>query len=159
MIRADTRVVFVVAPVESPPPAVFERLRRYVEGGGNLVIVDDDQYLERGSAKAFLASFDVPITYHSANAADAMSRPHVHLGGGMETLGIPALQSFAAWKRFGKGQIVYLSDASSYSRKGLGHCFSRPWREARDHYETIFFILRDVLGIAPRERRFYGIVQ
>ncbi len=77
----------------------------------------------------------------------------------METLVIPSQGSFAARKRFGQGQVIYLSDAADFSREGLGHCFARPWKEAKDHYETIFFVLRDVLGIAPEERRSYGIVE
>jgi hypothetical protein len=43
-------------------------------------------------------------------------------------------------------------------RQGLGHCFARPWKAARDRYETIFGIVRDLLRIAPGDRRFYGVL-
>lgn len=159
LLRPETRAVCAIAPVDVPPAEAIDRLKEFVQGGGNFVVIDDGRYNGRGSAKEFLAAFDVPITYHGATENDANSRPHVHLGGGMETLKIPSEKSFAARKRSGQGQVVYLSDAAHFSREGLGHCFARPWEEAKGRYETIYFVLRDVLGIAPQERRSYGIVQ
>jgi len=158
LLRPETRALFVVAPVEAPPPETIDHLKAFVRDGGHLVVIDDRQYAERGSAKDFLAAFEVPITYHGPGENDA-GRSHVHLGGGMETLKVPAEGSFAARKRFGQGQVVYLSDATDFSREGLGHCFARPWNEAKGHYETIFFVLRDVLGIALKDRSYYGIVE
>ena len=100
----------------------------------------------------------MPITYHKPGGGGSSSHPHIHLNGGMRPIQIPAPDGFAARKNYGKGQVVYLSDAADFSRQGLGHCFSRPWTAARARYDTVFLLLRDVLGIAPRERRLYGIL-
>ena len=70
----------------------------------------------------------------------------------------PAADAFVARKLVEQGQVVYLSDAADFSRQGLGHCFARPWKTARARYETIYGIFRDVLRIAPGDRRFYGIL-
>ena len=159
LLRPDTRAMFVVSPVEVPPGRVIERLKTFVRDGGHLVVLDDFRHGEKGSAKVFLAAFDVPIAYHRAGDGGEAGRPHVHLGGGMGPVAVPATDAFAARKPYGRGQVVYLSDAADFSREGLGHCFARPWKAARARYETVFLLLRDVLGIAPKDRRFYGIVE
>lgn len=161
MIRSETRAIFAVAPVEVPPLEILKRLESYVRGGGHLVIVDDGRIGERGSAKELLGVFGVSIQYHGASeeGGDDSSRPHVHVGGGMVGLKVPASDAFVARKPYGRGQVIYMSEAIDFSRTGLGHCFSRPWKAARDRYETIFTLLRDVLGIAPKERRLYGILR
>jgi hypothetical protein len=159
LLRPETRAMFVVSPVEVPPARVTERLKAFVRDGGHLVVLDDYRHGERGSAKEFLAAFDVPIAYHRAGDGGEVGRPHVHLGGGMTPIQVPASDAFAARKPYGRGQVVYLSDAINFSREGLGHCFSRPWKAARARYETIFLLLRDVLDIAPKDRQSYGIVE
>ena len=121
-------------------------------------MLDDSRIGERGSAKDFLRLFDASITYHGAQSQDGNQRPHVHLGGGMVPVKVPAADAFVARKPYEQGQVVYMSDAADFSRQGLGHCFARPWKAARARYETIFMLLRDVLRIAPADRRFYGIL-
>jgi len=76
----------------------------------------------------------------------------------MEPVKIPATDAFMARKLYEQGQLVYMWDAADFSRQGLGHCFARPWKTARARYETIFGLFRDVLRIAPGDRRFYGIL-
>ena len=134
------------------------RLKDFVRNGGNLIILDDGRIGERGSAKDFLNFFDVTITYHAAQGQNGTQRPHVHLGGGMEPVKVPAADGFVARKACDKGQVVYMSDAADFSRAGMGHCFARPWKQARARYETIFVLFRDLLRIAPEDRRFYGIL-
>ena len=158
MIRPETRAVFAVAPVNTPPRPTLDRLKEFVRGGGCLVILDDWQIGDRGSGKDFLGLFDVPITYHGPQSQDGKDRPHVHIGGGMVPIKAPAADAFVAQKSFGRGQVVYMSDAAYFSREGLGHCFSRPSKAARARYETIYALFRDLLRIAPTDRRFYGIL-
>jgi len=157
-LRPETRAMFVVAPVNAPPARTMARLREFVRRGGGLIVLDDSRIGERGSAKDFLSLFDASITYHGAQSHSANQRPHVHLGGGMQPVKVPAADAFVARKPFEQGQVVYMSDAADFSREGMGHCFARPWKTARARYETIFFLLRDVLRIAPADRRFYGIL-
>ncbi len=45
-----------------------------------------------------------------------------------------------------------------FSRKGMGHCFARPWKLARRRYETILSLFRDILQVTPGTRRFYGVL-
>jgi len=158
LLRPETRAMFVVAPVNTPPGRTLARIKDFVLNGGDLIILDDGRIGERGSAKDFLNLFDVTITYHAAQGQEGTQRPHVHLGGGMEPVKVPAADAFVARKVYGKGQLVYMSDAADFSREGLGHCFARPWKQARARYETIFVLFRDLLGIAPADRRFYGIL-
>jgi hypothetical protein len=134
------------------------RLKDFVRRGGGLVVLDDSRIGERGSAKDFLNLFEASITYHGAQSHGAQQRPHVHLGGGMLPLKVPAADAFVARKFYEQGQVVYMSDAADFSREGMGHCFARPWKSARARYETVFMLFRDVLRIAPADRRFYGIL-
>ncbi len=157
-LTPDTRAMFVVAPVNAPPVRTMARLRDFVRKGGNLIVLDDSRIGERGSAKNFLGLFDASITYHGAQSHGANQRPHVHVGGGMEPVKVPAADAFVARKLYEQGQVVYMSDAADFSREGLGHCFARPWKTARARYETIFTLFRDVLRIAPADRRFYGVL-
>ncbi len=159
LLKPETRAVFVVAPVNTPPARTLARLKDFVRKGGNLIVLDDSRIGERGSAKDFLGLFGASITYHGASSQDGHSRPHVHLGGGMEPVKAPAADAFVARKRFEQGQVVYLADAPDFSREGLGHCFARPWRAARARYETIFALFREVLRITPGDRRFYAILR
>jgi hypothetical protein len=76
----------------------------------------------------------------------------------MESVSVPAADAFVARRSYEKGQVVYITDAADFSREGLGHCFARPWKQARARYETIFVLFRDLLRIAPGDRRFYGIL-
>jgi hypothetical protein len=158
LLRPNTRAIFAVSPVDAPPAGVIERLKIFVREGGNLVVVDDFRYGIKGSAKEFLSAFDVPITYHSPGSEGKSGQIHVHLGGGMTPVAVPAADAFMARKPHGRGQVVYLSNAADFSREGLGHCFARPGKAAQARYETIFLLLRDLLGIAPSDRRFYGII-
>ncbi len=148
-LRPGTRAMFVVAPVNPPPPKTLARLHDFVRSGGSLIILDDSRIGERGSAKDFLRLFDASITYHGAQSPDAGQRPHVHLGGGMVPVKVPAADAFVARKAYEQGQVVYMSDAADFSREGMGHCFTRPWKAARARYETIFTLFRDVLKITP----------
>jgi hypothetical protein len=134
------------------------RLHEFVRRGGCLIVLDDSGIGERGSAKDFLRLFDATITYHGAQSPEGGQRPHVHLGGGMVPVKVPAADAFVARKPYEQGQVVYMSDAADFSRKGMGHCFARPWKAARARYETVFILFRDVLRIAPADRRFYGIL-
>jgi len=159
LLKPETRAMVVVAPVNTPPTRTLGRLKDFVRRGGNLVVIDDSRIGERGSAKDFLGLFDATITYHGATAGhDGHERPHVHLGGGMQSVKIPAEDAFMARKAYEQGQVVYMSDAADFSRQRLGHCFARPWKSARARYETIYALFRDVLRIAPADRRFYGIL-
>jgi len=157
-LRPETRAMFVVAPVNIPPARTMARLREFVRRGGNLIVLDDSRIGERGSAKDFLGLFDATITYHGAQSQDGTQRPHVHLAGGMEPVKVPAADAFVARKLYEQGQVVYMSDAVDFSREGMGHCFARPWKTARARYETVFALFRDVLRIAPADRRFYGVL-
>ncbi len=156
-LRPETRAMFVVAPVNAPPARPMSRLRDFVRKGGSLIVLDDSRNGERGSAKDFLGLFDATITYHGAPSQDDSQRPHVHLGGGMVPIKVPAADAFVALKPYEQGQLVYMSDAADFSRLGMGHCFTRPWKAARARYETVFTLLRDVLRIAPADLRFCGI--
>jgi hypothetical protein len=157
-LKPETRAMFVVAPVNAPPARTMARLKDFVRRGGGLVVLDDSRIGERGSAKDFLNLFEASITYHGAQSHGAQQRPHVHLGGGMLPLKVPAADAFVARKFYEQGQVVYMSDAADFSREGMGHCFARPWKSARARYETVFMLFRDVLRIAPADRRFYGIL-
>jgi len=158
LLRPETRAMFVVAPVDTPPERTMVRLRDFVRKGGSLIVLDDSRIGERGSAKDFLSLFDASITYHGAAGPDGNYRPHVHLGGGMKHVEVPASDAFVARKPYEQGQLVYMSDAADFSRGGLGHWFARPWKSARARYETIYVLFRDLLRIAPADRRFYGIL-
>ncbi len=160
MLEPDPRAVFVIAPVNTPPKETMARLREFVRSGGNLIVMDDSRIGEKGSARAFLDEFDVSIVYHGpaqGQEGEGHSRPHVHIGG-MEAVPVPAPDAFLARKATGRGQVVYLWDAANFSRNGLGHCFARPWGSAKGRYETLFAVMRDVLGIAAGDRRFYGVL-
>jgi hypothetical protein len=137
LLSPATRAMFVIAPVNAPPPKTMDRLRDFVRTGGSLVIVDDSRIGERGSAKELLTLFDVSITYHGPQGPEGAQKPHVHIGG-MEAVRVPAGDAFVARKSSGRGQVVYIWDAADFSRQGLGHCFARPWKSARARYETLF---------------------
>ena len=155
LLGPSTRAMFVVAPVNPPPPETVARLREFVRAGGSLIVMDDSRIGERGSARVYLDPFDASLTYHGPEGAEGNARPHVHIGG-MEAVPVPSGAAFVARKTSGRGQVVYVWDAADFSRNGLGHCFARPWKSARARYDVIFALLRDVLKIAPADRRFYG---
>ena len=150
--------MFVVAPVSAPPPRTLARLRDFVRTGGSLIVLDETKFGQRGSAKDFLHLFDATVTYHGAESHDHSERPHVHVGGGMVPIKVPAADAFVVHKAYERGHVVYMTDAADFSREGMGHCFTRPWKTARARYDTIFMLLRDVLRIAPEDRRSYGIL-
>jgi hypothetical protein len=84
--------------------------------------------------------------------------PRVHVDGGLAPvafLSADALLAPGAWE---VGEVVYIRDGWDYSRQDMGHRFARIWRAARARYETIYAPFRHELGIAPRDRRFYGIL-
>jgi hypothetical protein len=157
LLTSATRAMFVIAPANPPPPRTIARLRDIVRAGDSLVIVDDSRIGRRGSARDFLDAFDISIDYHGPQGSEGVQKPRVHIGG-MEAVPVPAGDAFVARKASGRGQVVSIWDAADFSRQGLGHCFARPWRSARARYETLFAVLRDVLRIAPGDRRFLGVL-
>ncbi len=158
LLGPDTRVVFVVAPVRPPPERILGQLKSFVQAGGALVVVDDMGIGRDGSAGDFLRPFEITVEYHASGEGSSQTPPHVHLGGGMKPLAVPDPKTALASALRGRGRVVYLSDARSFSRRGLGHCFAHPWKAARERYEMIYVLLRDVLALAPLDRRSYGIL-
>ncbi len=63
-LTPGTRAMFVIAPVNAPPPTTLARLRDFVRTGGSLIVLDDTKIGQRGSAKDFLHLFDAAVTYH-----------------------------------------------------------------------------------------------
>jgi hypothetical protein len=156
LFRPDTRVIFVIAPVNVPPAATLSRIKDFVRRGGSLIVMDDSRIGERGSANEFLKLFDASITYHGPSADHSAEKPHVHIAG-MDLIKTPSTETFATRKVHEQGQLVYLWDAKDYSREFLGHCFARPWKAAKARYDTIYSLFRDILHVAPGDRRFYGV--
>ena len=157
LLEPATRAMFVVAPVNVPPARTLARLNDFVRKGGSLIVLDDSRIGERGSAKDFLGLFGASISYHAAQGQDGTR-------GRMSILAVDGACQCSCHRRvrcpeaIREGQVVYMSDAADFSRQGMGHCFARPWKPARARYETIFTLFRDVLRIAPTDRRFYGIL-
>ncbi len=88
LFTPETRAIFVIAPVNTPPAETMARLKDFVCRGGCLIVLDDNRIGERGSAKDFLGLFGATIIYHGAQGRDGNARPHVHLGGGMERVSV-----------------------------------------------------------------------
>ncbi len=57
LLTPETRAMFVVAPLNSPPSRTLARLKNFVRDGGSLIVLDDGRIGERGSAKDFLSAF------------------------------------------------------------------------------------------------------
>jgi hypothetical protein len=119
LLKPETRALVAIAPVNVPPERTLARLKDSVRRGGCRIVLDDSRIGARGSAKDYLGLFGASITYHGSQGPDKNQRPHVHLGGGMEPVRIPAADAFVARKLFEQGQVVYLFDAADFSRQGV----------------------------------------
>lgn len=159
LIHANTRVIFVIAPVHLPPEKTLARIRSFVKAGGSLIVLDDSRLLGKGSAARILRSFGIFLRYRrSARSDGTFAVDGVPIG--LENIGgDQAPDSFVAHRAYGAGHVVFMRDAVQFSRDGLGHCFNRPGKVARARYELVYRVFRDILHQDVRDRRSYGIYE
>ncbi len=159
LFTSDTRVLFVIAPVMNPPRSTLSRIQSFVQEGGMLIILDDGRLGGSGSAGDYLKTFGVHLKYTVSSTAS--NQPHVHssLEGLSELKDTPASDVFVGYQAFGDGHVVYMREASEFSRAKMGHCFSRPGKSASERYKTIFWLLTNILKPVENDRRYYGICE
>jgi hypothetical protein len=150
-LQDQPAAVVVVNPLWTPPAEYRERLKDYVEGGGQLLLIDRLVNYPGSSARSYLEALGLGLEW------EASSPPQLRLID-MEALSIPA-SGFAAQARRGRGRVVFLTDSEDYSRQGLGHAFAVPWDESRKRYETVYYLLGDVMGLRRNERRVYRVLE
>lgn len=155
LLNENTRIVFVPVPVNPPPPTVLTALREFVDDGGILVVMDDGRLAGSGCAGRYLQQFGADVRYEAKSGGK--SSVHSHLTAMEQVRDIPSSDVYLAQRVFGKGRVLYLREATSFSRVGMKHCFARPSREVRQKYDTIFKILSLTPGWQEVDRRFYGI--
>ena len=159
LLRPETRTMFVVAPVNAPAggaPRTSENVRP--ERG------QPDHPGRRPSGSGAVprrssAAFDVSITYHADPNNDGAPAPHVHLGGGMDPIKVPAADAFVARKVYRARAIGLHVGCGRLLPRGPGALLRPTVEGRRARYETIFFLLRDALGLGPAERRTYGVIE
>src|SRR5262249_16737264 len=154
-----TRALFVIAPVDRPPPSTLARIESFVRGGGALIVLDDGRLKGGGSAPHYMNLFGIEVRYTRQQGRKGEPIIHSALSGLTELKNVPAASTFVDHRAFGSGHVIYMRDAPDYSRVGMGHCFARPGKVARARYNTVFWLLRDVLRLVPEDRRYYGICE
>ena len=159
IIGPDTRAVVVIAPVVRPPAATLAKVEAFVRSGGSLVVIDDGRLGGTGSAPDYMRRFGINLKYTRVADAQGVETVRSALDGIDDITHPRAPDTFIGHRAIGGGHVVYMRDAIQFSREGMGHCFNRPGRVARSRYETIFAVVRDVLGIDVGDRRYYGIIE
>jgi hypothetical protein len=159
LFTANTRALFVIAPVDHPPPSTLSRIEAFVRHGGSLIVLDDGRLGGAGSARDYMAAFGIDLQYAPRSGPKGEPLVHSSLSGLTEMRDVPAPGTFVGHRTHGTGHVVYMRDAADFSRVGMGHCFSRPGKLQRARYDTIFWLLRDVLHLAPSDRKYYGICE
>jgi hypothetical protein len=155
LLTNHTRALFVIAPVDHPPESALSRIESFVRQGGALIVVDDGP--GGGSAKDYLNRFGIDLFYSSRTGSNGEPFVHSTVSGLAGLNNVPDERTFVGHRAFGKGHVVYMREAKDYSRIGMGHCFNRPGRTARAKYDTVFWLLRDVLNLKVDDRRYYGV--
>jgi hypothetical protein len=159
LLTENTDAIFVISPVNHPPPATLSRIESFVRGGGALIVLDDGRLEGAGSAPDYMKIFGVDLRYTREKGAKGEPIIHSTLSNLTGLKGVPASGTFVGELAFEAGHVIYMRDAADYSRVEMGHCFNRPGKVARARYETIFWLLRDVLRLTPGDRRYYGVCE
>lgn len=159
LFTENTRAIFVISPVDHPPPSTLARIESFVRRGGALIILDDGGLGGRGSAPNYLEIFGIDLRYTRTEGPKGEPAVHSALSGLTAMSNVPASDTFVGHQAFGRGHVVYMREAIDYSRIGMRHCFARPGKVPRARYDTVFWLLRDVLNLAPEDRRYYGICE
>jgi hypothetical protein len=159
LFTANTRALFVIAPVDHPPQSTLSRIESFVRQGGSLVIIDDGRLGGNGSAPDYMRTFGIDLHYVKQRGAQNEDVVHSSLSGITEMTNGRASDTFIGHRAHGWGHVVYMRDAAQFSRTGMSHCFTRPGKISRSRYETIFSLVRDVIHLDVGDRRYYGILE
>ncbi len=159
LLTPNTRSLVVIAPVDHPPQSMLSRIESFVRRGGSLIVMDDGRLGGTGSAADYMRLFQIDL--HYTQRAGPKGEPLVHssLSGLTPIDHRQRPDTFLGHRAYGAGHVVYLREASHFSRASMGHCFTRPGKVARGSYEMIFWIFRDLLGLAPGDRKYYGLCE
>lgn len=159
LFTESTRALFVIAPVDRAPRSTMSRIESFVRGGGSLIVLDDGRLEGGGSAGEYMRMLGIDVRYTRQTGPNGEPGIHSALSGLTELNYVPSHGTFVGHRAFGAGHVVYMREASDFSRVGMGHCFARPGKLARARYDTVFWLLRDVLRLAGDDRRYYGFCE
>lgn len=149
--QSNPAAVVLIRPVNVPPDSYLNKMREFVSGGGNLLVIDE---IGSPATAAICAKFGLQCAVHSD--ANELGRFVVQFGD-VNLRPTPDGPIQIAQTRYGLGRIAYSCDATRFSREKMGHCFAVPWENAQQAYNSIYLIFDEIFRISPAERRTYGI--
>ncbi|MFO0980840.1 MAG: DUF4350 domain-containing protein [Planctomycetota bacterium] len=145
----DAQALVVINPVRTPPARFLDQLQRWVEDGGQLIVIDPSDASDRAASNALLARFGMALE---------------HAEGGTRVCGATrwplASDRLAAFvSDAGRGGVTWLRGSELLTRQGLGHCFQVPDSSACPLYASVYALLSDRAALKPATRRTYGILE
>jgi hypothetical protein len=152
----------LICPTRSVSAAFRERLQRYVEGGGKLLVVDSLEQ-ENSTANSVLWPFGLASDHGAAQTAGEKLR----LDGAAEvplpsSCAIRGGQPLAWWKdmpvaaqaSYGRGTVTAIGFGSLFNDASMGfHWLPEPEPDVLARYEVLYTLLRAALPNQPLPRR------
>ncbi len=152
-VRQDDAIV-MINPSGSPSPSDRDRVRRFVEQGGVLFVLDSPGN-KHSCSKDILGMFDVgladtlPHSQAISNSAGQLlaagqtARPTV---GGKALLFAGGQAPVLSLKRVGKGKVIFSGDAELFANSSLGVVSQVPDQTQKRLYQVVFQLWREVQG-------------
>jgi hypothetical protein len=150
-VRQDDGIV-IINPSGSPSRPDLDRVRRFVEQGGVLFILDSVGN-KRSSSSQILGMFDLavaealPQSQSISNAAGHLVAAGQHVRatiGGTGLLFVGGQKPVLSLKRTGKGAVIFSGDAELFANASLGAVSQVPDETLKRLYHVVFQLFREV---------------
>lgn len=153
VFQPQTKVVVAISPIELADDAWFKQLDSFVKNGGHLLVIDEISAPSPTNGVPMLRKLGLDIQRFNRDDGGL----HIQMPSDMERITFTE-NIFGGSIAWGKGSICFLVDASEFSREGMGHCFNIPRKDAKEIYDTVFFVFENIFGQNVGDRRYYGIL-
>jgi len=144
--------VAIINPNKSFSDKEIEKIRKYIEEGGKLLVLDSIRNKD-STANQILKIFDMELSAKTTNISlryenstvGNISTPHLSIIGGDINLSSNN-NTYISIKKLGEGKIVAMVDSYTFSDEVMGSVFTEPDDKLRAIYDVEYHIFEEILS-------------
>ena len=153
----------VITPTRSISDEYLEGLRRFVDGGGHLLVIDSPD-VQGSTAYSLLEAFELssfqappltepaPLRVMGCDVEPPMLASNAIVGG--EPIAWWNEHVVAARTRYGRGTVTAIGFGSLFNDAAMGfHWLPEPEEDTLERYQALYALLRSALPPSPRQKQ------
>lgn len=143
--------VIIINPNKSFSDGEIEKIRKYVEEGGRLLVLDSIRNKD-STANQILNTFNMELSTETSNLSlrcdnssiGNITIPYLSIIGGDVNFSFNN-NTYISIKEFGEGKIVAIVDSYTFSDEVMGDVFTEPDEKLRAIYDVEYYIFEKIL--------------